>query len=296
MTKKKHLGTKAQIGAEKERERRIATAIFLAIILLAAAFSGYFGYTILNSSPSISFAGPTSQFKPENATPDLKAAIVDQLTLEFPNKTFTEEATNILEQGGYTVDYYPAEMVTVDFFSSLPSCGYKIILLRVHCGHNPEAQNLGFFTSEVYSSSKYVYEQLADLLERVAFNNPPAEGEPTYFAINSLFVERSMKGRFNGTTIIMMGCYGLEFPCMAAAFVDKGAEVYIGWSGLVSASHTDQATISLIKHLILENQTVRQAGENTMNEVGPDPSSKSILGYYPDKAGEQTIEDFNGKN
>ncbi len=295
MTRKKPLGTKAQIKSEKERERRIATAIFLAIILLAAAFSVYFGYTILNSSPELSVASPASQFKPENANPDLKAAIVDQLTMEFPNKTFTESATNILEQGGYAVDYYPAEMVTVDFFSSLPNCGYKLIVLRVHCGHNPEAQNLGFFTSEVYSSSKYVYEQLADLLDRVAFNNPPAEGEPTYFAINSAFVERSMKGRFNGTTIIMMGCYGLEFPCMAAAFVYKGAKVYIGWSGLVSASHTDQATLSLLTHLIPEQQTVRQAGENTMNEVGPDPSSQSILGYYPHEAGEQTADKIKSK-
>jgi hypothetical protein len=77
MPKKKRFGTKAQIRAEKEKERRIATAIFLTIILSSVAFSAYFGYAILNSSPELSFAGPTSQFKPENATPDLKAAIVD---------------------------------------------------------------------------------------------------------------------------------------------------------------------------------------------------------------------------
>ncbi len=281
---KKPRGIKQEIREERERERRISVVVIAAILIAIVSISVF----AINSIPPSPVQTVVNASQP-------KAAIADQLTMEFPNKTFTESATNILEQGGYAVDYYPAEMVTVDFFSSLPSYGYKIILLRVHCGHNPETQNLGFFTSEVYSSSKYVYEQLADLLDRVAFNNPPAEGEPTYFAINSAFVERSMKGRFNGTTIIMMGCYGLEFPCMAAAFVYKGAKVYIGWSGLVSASHTDQATLSLLTHLIPEQQTVRQAGENTMNEVGPDPSSQSILGYYPDEAGEQAIYNIKVK-
>lgn len=284
MKAKKPPSIKQKIREERKRGQRVGVVVTVAILIAIVSISVF----VINSTlpSSVQTVGNASQ---------PKAAIVDQLTMESPNKTFTESATNILKQGGYTVDYYPAEKVTVDFFSSLPNCGYKIIVLRVHCGHNPEAQNLGFFTSEVYSSSKYVYEQLTDLLERVAFNNPPAEGEPTYFAINSAFVEGSMKGRFNGTTIIMMGCYGLEFPCMAAAFVDKGAKVYIGWSGLVSASHTDQATLTLLTHLILEQQTVRQAGENTMNEVGPNPSSKSILGYYPDEAGEQTVDNIKSK-
>lgn len=46
--KKKHVGTKAHIRAIKERERRIATDIFLAFILLVVAFSAYFTYTFLN--------------------------------------------------------------------------------------------------------------------------------------------------------------------------------------------------------------------------------------------------------
>jgi hypothetical protein len=57
---------------------------------------------------------------------------------------------------------------------------------------------------------------------------------------------------------------------MAEAFTLKGAKVYIGWKGSVSATHTDTATISLLQHLITEKQTIKQAVENTMKEVGTD--------------------------
>jgi hypothetical protein len=292
MVKKKPLGTKAQIRAEKEKERRMATAIVLAIILVAAAFSGYFGYTILNSSPGLSSSGPAIQFKPENTSLELKAAIVDQLSLTYPSQTFVEAAADILKQAGYTVDYYSGEKVTVEFYRYMPTHDYRVIVLRVHsalCGDSPP---VNLFTSEAYSATKYVDEQLTDQVGKATFL-PYHEGDPAYFSINAAFLRQSMHERFQNTTIIMMGCGGLVSEDLAKAFIEKGAKVYIGWSGSVLASHTDQATISLLNDLILKKQTVRQAGENTMNEVGPDPSWKSILGYYPDEAGEQTIENIN---
>ncbi|MCJ7767042.1 hypothetical protein MUP79_01440 [Candidatus Bathyarchaeota archaeon] len=103
---KKRAGIKAQIRAENERDRRIATAVFLAVILVSAALSAYFGYTILNPSAPADSVEPTLQFKPENPNPELKAAIVDQLSLTFPNQAFVEAAANTLKQAGYTVDYY----------------------------------------------------------------------------------------------------------------------------------------------------------------------------------------------
>ena len=45
---KKRIGTKARISAIKERERRLATAIFLALLLLITVISVYFTYTFLN--------------------------------------------------------------------------------------------------------------------------------------------------------------------------------------------------------------------------------------------------------
>jgi len=62
----------------------------------------------------------------------LKAAIVDQLSLKFPNQTYVETATDILEQARYMKDHHPSENVTVEFFRNLPTHRYNMIILRVH--------------------------------------------------------------------------------------------------------------------------------------------------------------------
>jgi hypothetical protein len=285
--KKKHIGTKAQIRAIGERERRIATAIFLVFILLVIVFSAYFTYAFLNQS----------QNPIQNATP--KAAIVDQLSLTFPNPTFRENVTNILEQAGYTVDYYHGGKVTVELFGNLPTYGYNIIILRVHSTSHRSLEGETYitptilFTSEPYSTTTHVSEQLADQVFQVAYT---ATDSKSYFGIGYNFVCYGMKGTFKNATIIMMGCEGLVSINMAAAFTSKGAKVYFGWDGKVSASHTDQATIDLLTHLVLEKQTIEQAALNTMQEVGLDPTYNSILQYYPTKIGDQTIENINGES
>ena len=280
--KKKHVGAKAQVRAKKERERRIATTIFLAIIILVVASSAYFTYTFLNQ--------PQNQaINPASSQP--KAAIVDHLSLTAPNQTFIETATDTLKKAGYTVDYYPGEQVTVEFYRNLPTHGYDLILLRVHSaitvGSGPIQHSLGLFTCEVRSKTKYVYEQLTDQLVGAKFPNE----ETMYFGISPLFVTRSMKGTFQDTPIIMMGCDGLAYATMAEAFIQKGAKVYISWTGDVLASHTDQATTQLLKHLLTEKQTIEQAVTETMKKVGSDPTHKSQLTYYPIKVGDQTIGD-----
>jgi hypothetical protein len=288
--KEKRVGTKAQIKAMKEKERRIATAIFLTIILLALIFSAYFAYTLL-AQPSQDIIQPRLQFKPENPNPQLKAAIVDHLSLTFPNQTFMETAASILTKAGYTVDYFSGENVTVEFYRNLPTYGYRLIILRVHSttGGFPF---ISFFTSERYTTSKYVNEQLEDRLNPVAYSHVEAQEGIGYFGITPLFVELSMEGRFTDTVILTMGCEGLRQTGMATAFIGKGAKVYIGWNESVSATHTDAATTQLLKHLATEKQTIEQAVENTMQEVGPDPAYKSLLTYYPLEVGEQTIENI----
>ncbi|MEM3714006.1 MAG: hypothetical protein QXF82_03565 [Nitrososphaeria archaeon] len=286
-SKKRLVGTKAQIRAEKERERKIAKAIFITLILLIIIVSGYFGYSYLNQSQNQTLNQESSQ---------PKAAIVDHLSLTFPNQTFIETATNILEQAGYSVDYYPGEKVTVEFYRNLPTHGYKIIILRVHSsaaelqGEEFVETPVGFFTSEPYSQTKYIYEQLTDQLVMASYTMPQP---PYYFAIVPKFVTSSMKGTFQNTVIVMMGCEGLNNTKMAEAFIEKGAKAYIGWKGSVSASHTDTATIRLLQHLITERQTIKQAVENTNKEAGPDPAYNSILAYYPTEAGKETIENFH---
>ena len=169
------------------------------------------------------------------------------------------------------------------------------MILRVHSS----ASGLGgtqrvevpvvLFTSELYIYTNYVYEQLADQVFRVSYS---VLEPPYYFAIAPSFVTSSMTGKFQNTLVIMMGCQGLTNTKMAEAFIQKGAKAYIGWKGAVSASHTDTATTRLLQHLITEKQTTNQAIDNTMKEVGPDPSYINVLLYYPSKVGEQTIENI----
>jgi len=281
---KKRVGTKAQIRASKERERRIATAIFLAFILLIVIFSAYFTYNFLNQ--------PQNQTR-NPASSQLKAAIVDHLSLTFPNQTFIETATNILKQAGYAVNYYPGEKVTVEFYRNLPTHYYALIILRVHSAGLSAvgAAELQLFTCEAYSRQKYIKEQLAHQVGIVKYSASDTE---MYFGICPGFVQQCMKGGFKNTTIVMMGCDGLMGTQMAEAFIQKGAKAYISWSESVLAGHTDQATTHLLKHLLTEKQTIEQAVTETMKEVGPDPAYKSLLIYYPLEVGDQIIEDIAG--
>jgi hypothetical protein len=308
MTKKKHLGIKAQIRAEKSRERRIAAAILLIVIFFCVVLSAYFGYTILNSSLGLNLIEPTLQFKPENSNPELKtlqfkpensnpelkAAIVDQLSLTFPNQAFIQAAVDILERANYSIDYYAGENVTVEFYRNLPTHGYKILILRVHSLTDifQGKSWVDFFTSELYSTTRYVYEQLTQQIASLGYY-PGAQTR--YFGISQDFVKTSMNGGFNNTLVVAMGCNGLNNADMAEAFIEKGARVYVSWNGSVSPSHTDQAITQLLQHLVTEKQTIRQAVYDAMIDVGLDPEYESMLGYYPRRVGDQTIE-LSGRN
>ena len=290
--RKKPKGTKARVQASKKRLAYTGTAIIVAILIVTIAVSGFLVYSYLN--PSSDRTIDPDQTDEQPAQPE--AAIVDHLSLSAPNQTFKETATNILEAAGYAVDYYPGEEVTVGFFRNLPLSDYGIVVLRAHSAiphHASDAPSrLAIFTSEFYSTTKYVYEQLSGQLGRVIYH----EESPEYFGIGPEFVKSSMYGAFNNATVIMMGCEGLTYTEMAEAFVDKGAKVYIGWNGPVQAYHTDQATIQLLRHLVSEIQTMEQAVTETMKEVGPDPADNSILLYYPLEAGKQKLENIISEN
>jgi hypothetical protein len=273
---KKHVGTKRKIREEKERERRMSMALTAGILIVLISVSGFI-INYITSQPS------TNQ--PLSTVHELRAAIVDQLSLTFPNQTFIETATNTLRQAGYKVDYYPGEDVTVEFYRNLPTHGYGLIILRVH-----STALVSLFTSEEYSKSKYVYEQLTNKIRNVAYSPEEyAASGISYFGVTNLFVQTSMKGKFVNTTIVMMGCDGLSNTDLAEAFVEKGARAYVGWNQSISASLTDQATTCLLQHLVARQESMKNAVNNTMKEVSADPACESLLTYYPPEAGEQTI-------
>jgi hypothetical protein len=216
------------------------------------------------------------------------AAIVDQLSLTQPSQDFVESATNLLEEAGYTVDYFPGEQVTVDFYRNLPTHDYDLIVLRVHSaittereaetGQLTEKEYVGLFTGEPYNPDKYPQEQIGRLGKAEYY-----EGAPPLFGIAPDFITYSMRGRFDKTLIVMMGCDGLRAQRTAQAFLDKGARAFVSWSQSVSASHTDAATQRLLEKLLIEGLPVRDAVAQTAAELGPDPVYGAKLRMLPDE-------------
>jgi hypothetical protein len=217
----------------------------------------------------------------------LRAAIVDHLSISHPNQAFVKECSAILKKAGYAVDYYKGEEVTVEFYRNLPALEYDLIVFRVHSAYIHKYLSLAMFTSEPYSKERYFQEQVRNRVVR-SFIEPYRQGDPDYLAITDKFVRYSMQGSFKNTTIIMMGCTGIK-KAMASAFLEKGAKSYIGWNGLVSANHTDAATLQLLKHLLLERHTIAQSVAQTMKEVGYEAQYKSMLLFWPIESGDTKI-------
>jgi hypothetical protein len=252
--------------------------ILTVLILVVIVFLAYIAYTF-SSHP------PEQRISPASSRP--RATIVDHLSLTFPNQTFKRRVTDMLEQAGYTVDYYPGEEVTVELYRNLPTYGYSIIVLRVHSAADvcSGQKIVSFFTSELYSENEYVFEQLTQQVGNIGYYN----GSTAYFGISQHFIRLSMNGQFQDAIVIAMGCDSLKYVYMAQAFNTKGAKVYIGWTNSVSASRTDHATTFLLQQLVEDKQTIDQAVENTIKEVGRDTVQSSRLMYSPSHAGNQTI-------
>ncbi len=253
----------ADLHEEKRGGRRtlavpVAVALSFALVI-AALFVA-----------SLATGGPSSGGK--------TAVIVDQLSLTAPNPSFVQSAKQTLEDTGYEVEYFPGEEVTVDFYRDLPRRGYDVILLRVHAGiiyetdratgERTVTEQVTLFTGEPYSKTKHVEEQIGPRLFRTVYY----EGASPLFGIGPLFVEDSMRGRFDGTDIIMMGCDGLRSRHIAEAFLDRGADTFISWSRSVSADHTDAAIERLLEHLLVDRLDAEEAVTRTAAEIGPDPS------------------------
>jgi hypothetical protein len=215
----------------------------------------------------------------------LRAVIVDQLDLTFPNQEFRNQTTETLEAAGYVVDYVPGEDVTVDYYRELPTHDYDLVLLRSHVARLEDATGerpalAEIFTAEPYTTTDHVWEREQGYIGSVAYFGDEEGGE-AYFGIGPAFVLERMNGSFNGSTIVMMGCSGLFSEAMAEAFIRKGADSFVSWDDLVSAQHTDAATSLLVERMVVDELSVADATKATMAELGPDPYYESTLLSYP---------------
>jgi hypothetical protein len=171
------------------------------------------------------------------------------------------------------------------FYRSLPQRTFNIVVIRSHTAMESSTGTLAIFTSEQWDYEKASTTYLADALNdriarvRVTLNST------AYFGVTPNFI-KAMNGNFQDAIIVMMGCESLANSNMAEAFIEKGAKAYIGWTGLVSADHTDAATQQLLKHLITEKKTIATAVTEISTEVGNDPTYGSTMSYYPPQAGE----------
>ena len=263
-------------------------------VLTIVFFLGlYFPFYTLPFSVNVGFTQPTPP----------KAVIVDQGSLaptSGPNPVFIKKATAILKEVGFSVDYYPGEEVTVEFYRNLPNYGYDFIIDRTHSAMHypksyisvsafslPKKGHLCIFTNEPLDRikiKKYLFDVQNARLIGCGYKKGGEKKGDLYFGITPCFVMLSMRWRFDGTTVIMMGCDGLKDDRMAKAYIKKGCKVYISWSGLVSSDYSDKATICLLKHLLREKLPVKKAVTETMREVGSDPKYKSVMQFYPIEA------------
>jgi len=222
-----------------------------------------------------------------------RAAIIDQLYSVKPNPLYIEKTSEILEAHGYAVDIWQGNDITVSFYRDLPARGYKIIIFRSHLGilslvgksEVIPLETTCLFTNEVYDAKKHVLEQFAERLQE----GQMSEDYPTVFTLTPKFVTDSMSGEFEGTAILMMGCASSYWDDMAAAFVEKGASVYLGWSATVSLDYLDGTVLDLLDNLFTRQMNIEQAIAGTMDEAGYDPYHGARLRYYPQTTGHQTI-------
>lgn len=231
-----------------------------------------------------------------NNTGKLKAAIVDQLSSFRENEAFITNVTGELEDYGFEVYLYQGDNITVDLYRRLPTHGYKLIVFRAHSGILGEDEEVHYkttlFTNEPYSTVNHLPEQIDDRLVMARVD----EGYPMVFGIPPAFISESMKGKFDDTVVIMMGCSGIYMTDLAQAFIDKGASAYLAWDASVELDYTDEATRYLIGQLCSENVTIKEAVDSTMVDIGPDPKHGAVLKYYPSDypsgTGDKTLEEL----
>ena len=254
-------------GRSRGAPRRLVAPLALVAVVLSAAAVG--GVLVLVAGRG---GGPPPP------VPNT-AVIVDHLSLTAPSPEFVDAATHTLEEAGFTVDYFPGEEVTVDFYRNLQTKGYELIIFRAHSSQiqgewkGKMYDETVLFSDEPYDKTLYVDEQKDFSLGQVY----ASEGGPRFFGIGSGFVRSSMRGNFEGTTINMMGCNGLKTRTTAQAFLDRGAKAVVSWDSDVSSGHTDRATERLLELLAGEGLTPEEAVAQTADELGPDPAYDAEL-------------------
>jgi hypothetical protein len=255
-------------------QRFIVTAVFLGILCCLVIVGGYFAVLQFSSQglgPQQNQADNTSATDNESSV--LRAVIVDALSVDYPNASFTTGVRETLESVGFRVDIFSGGEVTVGFLKSL-AAGYRIVILRMHSAVAVNNE-VYLFTNEPYSADKYVEERGFGLV-REAFATDGGQG---VFAVNWGFVKRLMAGKFTGSVVVAMGCESGVDQALAEEFLNQGAVGFVGWSGPVLLSHSDDAVLTLTRCLCVDKLSISAAVEKATTLIGSDPTSGAVLKY-----------------
>ena len=261
-----------ELAASKRRQRLAVTAVFLGVLCCLVVVGGFFAVTRFSSEG----LGPQQGQRKDVGTGSndsgvVRAVVVDALSLDGLNGSFVEEAMGVLEGEGFRVDVFSGTAVTVDSLKNLPG-GYGVVLLRMHSAVAGNGE-VYLFTGENYSGGKYVEERGFGLV-RQCF---PGEGNESVFGVNWGFVRRLMAGKFNGSVVVAMGCESGVDEALAEEFLRQGASAFVGWSGPVLLSHSDEAVLALTRCLCVEKLGAEAAIKKVNALVGSDPSSDAVL-------------------
>lgn len=247
----------SQSQPAKQKKRRWRSNIFLSISIVVVLIVGVTAWSTDNY---------LWRFPASHGSSQPRAIVIDQLALNYPDPPFTTNITNALKAAGYAVEYSGPSSNAVDSFRQLPHEGYDLIIIRAHTGSSQS-----IITAEPYSQSEFVPDQLSGKLVPAQ-----VDGGPWYFAITPKFVRQDMAGSFSGSTIIVMGCSALEgTQDIASAFLDKGANFFVGWDSSVSIIHTDTSTVAFVQLLSMG----KSLPEATAQASSADPVYGARLEY-----------------
>jgi hypothetical protein len=198
------------------------------------------------------------RFPAQSKTAGLRAVFIDELSLTYPDQSLVTNTTQALLAHDYTVDYIAPSPSAVDTFRQLPSQHYDLIIIRAHT-----ASHQAIITTEEYDPNAYAADQKSHTLVPAQVSDGPE-----YFALTPQFVRHDMNGMFMGSTIVVTGCSALEGTSdMAQAFLDKGAQFFVGWDNSVTIIH-DDSQIGILISSIAQGTNVPQA----VSQAGvPDP-------------------------
>ncbi len=254
------LGRIRQRAIRRAKMRKVKSVVYLTLLILVSV--GFvLGTGAVDTHCGISL--------PSKQTPANRVALVDPLSLYYPNPDFTQKVSALAARAGFQFDYYSPNLANLDFLTHLPEMGYKIIILRTHGASGQPILT----TSIPYNPTQRIGDQLMDRLGSVR-----VQGHE-YFALLPDFVSGVMCGRFQGTLILAMGCNALGLGGgLAGAFIQKGAGAFVGWTSLVTITHTDPTFEALIA-LLLRGYPIADAVQMVEDRYGPDLQTGAHLAF-----------------